>query len=489
MAQRQSSESQQTALEQGVGAPCADSANPLTGQKISHNSTACGDAKAAAGQAVQAGNSAVEAAQGQLDLLRRGGPPATQAQLQAAVDQAQASVAATKLRLDAVKNGGIEAQRAQVQSQRDLAQSQLIAGQQNLTVAQARLAALQNGTADAQVKNAAAQVTAATERLKSDQARLDQLHAGATDEDLQQAQAGVDQATQQLALAQRPSTDQDIRAQRAAVQQAQLQLRKARAPYTDADIQQQQQAVTASDAQLHKAQNPYTDQDLTAAQATVEQAQAQLDMAELGLSDTTITAPVDGVISERQASPGALVSPQAPVVTLVPPSLELVVNVDEAQLGQVAEGQSVQLSVPAFPNQTFAGTVRTIAPTIDAKTRTAAVRIEPQETGGKLRAGMFARLNIVTADRPDALVVPKTAVLLGSPGVSQSQPMVLVIDATGVIHRQPVQVGLQNDQQAEILSGLDVGQLVATSSLNDLAEGDVVSPQIQSSVTADVLRR
>jgi RND family efflux transporter MFP subunit len=148
----------------------------------------------------------------------------------------------------------------------------------------------------------------------------------------------------------------------------------------------------------------------------------------------------------------------------------------------------VQLSVPAFPDQTFAGTVRTISPTIDSKSRTAAVRIEPQDTGGKLRAGMFARLDIVTAQKQDALVVPKAAVLSPSTGSSVTQPMVLMIDATGVIHRQPVQLGLQNDQQAEILSGVDVGQLVATSNLSDLAEGDVVAPQIQSPVTADVLQ-
>src|SRR5207237_6284926 len=121
-----------------------------------------------------------------------------------------------------------------------------------------------------------------------------------------------------------------------------------------------------------KAQNPYTDQDLNAASATVDQAQAQLDLAQIGVKDTTIVAPADGVISERLVSAGALVSPQTPIVTLVPPSLELVVNVEESQLGQIAEGQSVQLQVPAFPNQTFTGNVKSISPTIDSKSRTAA---------------------------------------------------------------------------------------------------------------------
>ena len=475
--QHQAAEAQQSALEQGVNPPCADGTNPLTGQKVSHNSTACGEAKAAADAAVQAANAGVEVAQGQLDQLRRGGGPATQAQLQAGVDQAQAAVASTRARLDAIKNGGIEAQRAQLQAQRDQAQSQLTAGQLNLAVAQVRLEAVKNGTQDAQVKNAAAQVTNARERLKSDQARLDQLDGGPTDEDLQQAQSAVDQAMQQLALANKPSTDQDVRAQRAQVDQARLQLQKARTPYTDYDIQQQQQAVAQAAAQLHARQNPYTDQDLAVTQATVDQARAQLDLAELAVKDTTIVAPVDGVISERLVSAGALVSPQAPIVTLVPPSLELVVNVEEGQLGQVAEGQSVQLQVPAFPSQTFTGNVKSISPTIDSKSRTAAVRVEPKDEANKLRAGMFARLNIVTAEKHNALVVTRAAILSGATGTPS---MVIAIDENGRVHRQAVKLGLQSDQLAEILSGIDDGQLVATSSLSDLADGDVVAPQVQT---------
>ena len=125
----------------------------------------------------------------------------------------------------------------------------------------------------------------------------------------------------------------------------------------------------------------------------------------------------------------------------------------------------------------------------DGQDDTAAIRIEPADSGDRLRAGMFARLSIVTAQKQNALVVPKAAVLSAAPGTSNGQPMVLLIDPTGIVHRQPVQIGLQNDQQAEILSGVGDGQLVATSNLSDLADGDIVAPQIQTTTTADVLHR
>lgn len=443
--QRAAAEANQTALEQKAAGACASS--PLSGPA---NSTACGEAKAAASAAVTSADTAIEAAQGQLDLLKRGGAPALQTQLQATVDQAQTQVNTTRARLDALKGGGVAATRAQADAQKQQAQGQLVQSQQSLMVAQANLAAANRGNLDAQVKSAASQVIAANERLKSDQAKLDVTYAGPTDQDVQQAQAGIDQATQQL--------------------------QKAKTPYTSYDLSGQEQAVGQARAQLDKAQNPYTDQDMAAAQAAVDQAQAQLDIAALGLKETTVYAPVDGVISERLVSPGALVNPQTPIATLVRPALELVVNVEESQLGQVAEGQPVQLQVPAFPTETFTGTVRSISPTVDTKSRTAAVRIEPNDDGSKLRAGMFARLSIVTAENQNALVVPREAVLIGAPG---SAPLVIAIDPAGRVHRQPVKLGLQSDRLIEISSGIDDGQLVATSSLNDLTDGDVVSPQIE----------
>jgi multidrug efflux pump subunit AcrA (membrane-fusion protein) len=91
---------------------------------------------------------------------------------------------------------------------------------------------------------------------------------------------------------------------------------------------------------------------------------------------------------------------------------------------------------------------------------------------------MFARLSIVTAEKKNALLVPREAVLIGAPG---SEPLVVAIDqASGVVRRQPVRLGLQSDKFAEITTGIDDGQLVATSSLNDLTDGDVVAPQVDT---------
>src|SRR5205823_4544704 len=226
-----------------------------------------------------------------------------------------------------------------------------------------------------------------------------------------------------------------------------------------------------------KAQSPFTDQDMAAAQAAVDAAQAQLDIAQLALKETTVLAPVSGTISDRLVAPGALVNPQTPLVTLIPPDLELIVNVEENQLGQVAPGQSVNLEVGAFPGQPFSATVKTISPTVDTKSRTAAVHIVPSDPASKLRSGMFARLNIVTGVKQNALLIPRSAIVTPTGGTS---PVVLTIDDSGKVHKQPVSVGLQDDKFSEVLTGVNNGQLVATSSLKDLSEGDVVTPQVET---------
>ena len=438
---RTSAQAQQTALEQKAAAPCAD----MPG--VPRNGTACNSAKAAATSAVSAADAAIEAAQGQLDLLKRGGSPAQQTQLQAAADQAQAQVNTAKARLDALTSGGIAAVRAQAEAQKQQARGQLVQAQANLNVAQANLSAVKGSSLDVQVKSAQSQVTSAGERLKSDLARLDIIERGPADEEIVQGQAALDQAQQGFL--------------------------KARQPYTGWDMRQQEQAIEQAAAQLRKAENPNTDQDMAAAQAVVDGAQAQLDMAQLGLSETRVLAPVDGVISERTVAPGAVVSPQAPLVTLVPPSLEVVVNAAESQLGQLVTGQSVQLEVPAFPGQTFAGEVKSIAPTVDSKSRTASVRIEPRDGDQKLRAGMFAQLSIVTASKHGALLVSKAAI-----DVSTGQPRVALIDASNTVGLKPVQLGIQNDNFAEIVSGIDDGQLIATTGVGNLHDGEAVAPQM-----------
>lgn len=133
---------------------------------------------------------------------------------------------------------------------------------------------------------------------------------------------------------------------------------------------------------------------------------------------------MDGVISQRPVAPGVLVSPQTPLVTLVPPALESAVDVEESQLSQLDEGQAVQIQVGAYPGRTFAGSITSISPTVDARSRTTTVRIEPSDESHQFRAGMYANVSIVTKAHEAVLLIPKRALL---PSRDGSQPVVFTL--------------------------------------------------------------
>jgi len=229
-------------------------------------------------------------------------------------------------------------------------------------------------------------------------------------------------------------------------------------------------------------QNPYTDQDLQAAQAGVHQAQAALDLAELGVQETQIVAPVDGIVFDRLVSPGALVGPTSPIVVLIPPVLEIAVNVEEARLGQISPGQSVNIQVPAYPDQVFTGTIAAIAPAVDQKSRASSVRILPYDDAGHLRPGMLAQVSITTAVHENTLVVPREAIA-GTP--TPGTRAIVVSVAGDRVSRIPVGIGLVNDLLAEITGGLDEGQLVVTGNYAGLNNGDVVAPMLAAAERLD----
>ena len=165
---------------------------------------------------------------------------------------------------------------------------------------------------------------------------------------------------------------------------------------------------------------------------------------------------------------GAVASPATPIVAIVSPELEIAVAVEETQLAKVQPGQSAQIAVSAFPGQTFSGKVAVISPTIDPKSRTAQVRVQPdQDAVGKLRPGMFAQVSLITEKKTAVLTIPRSALLPGS------EPAVMAV-VDGQLKRLPVQIGSRGGDQIEVISGLKEGDQVALDAL-DLREGDRVA--------------
>jgi len=150
-------------------------------------------------------------------------------------------------------------------------------------------------------------------------------------------------------------------------------------------------------------------------------------------------------------------------------------TISESLLGQLGAGQVVTLRASAYPGTPLSGTVVTLTPTIDPRTRTASVRIDPKDTDHLLKPGMMVQVGVVTSANEGALILPKAAVTgTLAPGGSGT---VLAIDAGSRVHPVVVTLGVVSETSVEIASGLTEGQQVVTGSTAGLSDGDAVNVQ------------
>ena len=174
----------------------------------------------------------------------------------------------------------------------------------------------------------------------------------------------------------------------------------------------------------------------------------------------TIPAPVGGVVLKKNVIQGARFMPGDPLFEIVDLSnVWLVADVFEQDLRLIRDGQAAQITVNSFPGVTFHGTVGFIYPAVARETRTGRVRIEVPNPDGRLRADMYATVEISTEiGTAEVVTVPASAVL--DSGMRQA---VLVERGEGRYEPRAVKVGARSDNHVEILDGLKADEKVVIS--------------------------
>ena len=206
---------------------------------------------------------------------------------------------------------------------------------------------------------------------------------------------------------------------------------------------------------------------LDLARAQVMQSKARLEELRVILANTLIVSPVDGFVARRAADQGAYVSPNAPVVDVVDINrVRLVAAVVEKDLRRILAGQEADVEVDAYPGETFKGRIARVAPVLDPTTRTATIEVEIPNPGYRLKPGMYAKVSVTTDTRANALVVPRNAVidLEGKRGV--------FVAADQVAAFRVIEVGVEEDQRVEVLSGVTGSDKVITTGAGALRDGD-----------------
>jgi RND family efflux transporter MFP subunit len=206
---------------------------------------------------------------------------------------------------------------------------------------------------------------------------------------------------------------------------------------------------------------------LDLARAQANQSKARLDELRITLGNTVITSPVNGFVAKRAVDPGAVVSQNAPIVDVVDITrVRLVANVVEKDLKALTAGNPAQVQVDAYPGETFKGRIARVSPVLDPTTRTAPIEIEIPNSNFRLKPGMYARVGITTGTKKDALVVPANALV----DLGGRRGVFLPRNDTAVF--RVVQVGLEQQNVAEVLGGLNENDQVITTGSAALRDGD-----------------
>lgn len=214
-----------------------------------------------------------------------------------------------------------------------------------------------------------------------------------------------------------------------------------------------------------------------------EQAKADIVKVRRNLGYATITSPIDGVVISRAVEEGQTVAAgfETPTLFTIAADLtqmQVVADVDEADIGQVADGQRVQFTVDAYPDDTFEGMVEQVR--LEATTESSVVTYEVVITAYnpdlKLKPGLTANVTIFTLEKDDALAVPTKALrfvpdaeLLGELGLTVEQPAEQTVAGRREIWVKEGQTlsarfvvtGAASGDRTEIVEGLSDGDVVA----------------------------
>lgn len=359
------------------------------------------------------------------------------------------------------------------------------------------------GDVIARLSNDAQQIAVEQARLglETAQLRRDDLLAGPDSGQIAVAEANIDAARGSYRSAAGAADPNDLRAAELSYQQAQAAVVNAQEARTTAPGGQPQEAYALLDAQVGAASfqaeiarlrlaalrrgsgaqagpaaarvdqaeaelarllaGP-TQSQIDSADAAIAQASAALDRAQAALDDTLLTAPIDGIITTLDLEVGMIAAPSLPVgvVTDVTP-LHVRVNVDEIDVRQLQQDMNASITFDALDNAAVPATVEQIALVgVDQGgivSYPVTLRLD-ERADSRIRIGMTAEASLITDTRNDVLYVPNRYIRLDR---QRGTAFVNLVNDAGELEEIEITLGLQGDDESEVVAGLQAGDVIA----------------------------
>jgi len=362
-----------------------------------------------------------------------------------------------------------------------IAKANLTASEASMSQAEAQKAQLLAGPTAGQLAAAQSQVTSArsNQRIAEEahnrtlECFTIQLPAGGEQEACpglgppeEQARANLENANAALAAAEAQLADVRTTARPADIQAADAAIAAAAAQQESAtgSVMVAEANIARARAAFDRMQEGPTDDDIAILEAQIASAETNQEIAQLRFEQAMIIAPMDGRVANVLINRGEQAAPGAPALNMVnEEAFHIEVNVDEIDIDQIAVGQEVDITLDALPDTIVTGTIADIAPTAatsGAGVVTYLVTININPEGVTLRPGMTANASIVVEQIDDVLKVPNWAIRLNR---ETGEAFVFRLNEDGTVEEITVETGLRNEQFSQVLSGLEVGNVIVVT--------------------------
>ena len=210
-------------------------------------------------------------------------------------------------------------------------------------------------------------------------------------------------------------------------------------------------------------------QDFLGAEVNVKRFEARVEAARLRLTRSEITAPVSGVIVQRDIEPGEVLGPGSPVAVLHDTAvLRATIGIPETDISFFSVGSPAAVSLDAYPDRSFDGRITYIAPTATRPRRSFEAEVEVENADGTLRSGLIVRTGLQRRVFEDAVVVARDA-LVERDGILHA--FVLEDGTAGL---RSITLGPDEDDRVVITAGLEVGETLITNGHRNLIDGQPV---------------
>jgi HlyD family secretion protein len=310
------------------------------------------------------------------------------------------------------------------------------------------------------------------------QANLEKIKAGNRPEAIAAAQARVKTAQANVAVAQAKlnRTQEEKQRNQLLVDQGAISVNRfdefaSQAIEAQANLEAELAQLAEQQQNFAETQKGSRIEEIAQAEAELAEAKAELASVQIQLDKTTVRAPFAGIITRRYAEVGDYVDSTTAAsdtegatstsIAELASGLEIEAKIPEASIAQIKLGQTVNIQVDAYSNETFKGKVSLIAPRAIKDNNVTSFRVKVALTTGleKLQSGMNTRLTFVGEPIIDAITIPLATVVTQADGTTG----VYLADAENKAQFQPIKLGTASGDRVEILAGLTKGDHVFTT--------------------------